>query len=66
MSSRNISLNTTYMTMVNASDYLHFPTSEGAINLQKLRPPSKTLAIGKFQSRVSLRTYVGDLDAAIE
>ena len=51
------------MTMVNASDYLHFPTSEGAINLQKLRTPAKTLAIGKFQSRVSLRTYVGDLDA---
>ena len=49
--------------MVNASDYLHFPTREAAINLVKLRLPAKTLAIGKFPSRVSLRTYVGDLDA---
>ena len=44
-------------------DYFHFPTREGAINLEKLRLPAKTRAIEKFQSRVSLWTYVGDLEA---
>ena len=44
-------------------DYFHFPTREGAINLEKLRLPAKTRAIEKFQSRVSLWSYVGDLEA---
>ena len=44
-------------------DYFHFPTRDGAINLEKLRLPAKTRAIEKFQSRVSLWTYVGDLEA---
>ena len=44
-------------------DYFHFPTREGAINLEKLRLHAKTRAIEKFQSRVSLWTYVGDLEA---
>ena len=45
-------------------DYFHFTTrGEGAINLEKLRLPAKTRAIEKFQSRVSLWTYVGDLEA---
>ena len=48
---------------VNKHDYLHFPTREGTINLEKLRLPAKIRAIEKFQSRVSLWTYVGDLEA---
>ena len=52
-----------YHAPVNAHDYLHFPTREGTINLEKLRLPAKIRAIEKFQSRVSLWTYVGDLEA---
>ena len=47
-------------------DYFHFPTRDGAINLEKLRLPAKTRAIEKFQSRVSLWTYVGDLEAYLK
>ena len=52
-----------YHAPVNEHDYLHFPTREGTINLEKLRLPAKIRAIEKFQSRVSLWTYVGDLEA---
>ena len=46
-------------SLVTMSRSMSMITREETINLEKLRLPAKIRAIEKFQSRVSLWTYVG-------